>query len=90
MGNILWQIYRIRLTCNTEFGRVTPNAASRGEKEQAVDQPVRETSADDEVEAARVAADLNYNRNKASDLDRQADRTARDEAMLRHLLREVS
>jgi len=69
---------------------ITPNAASRGEKEQAVDQPVRETSADDEAEAARVAADLNYNRNKATDFEREADRTARNEAMLRHLLREVS
>lgn len=46
--------------------------------------------ADDEAEAARVAADLNYSRNKATDFEREADRTARNEAMLRHLLREVS
>lgn len=56
-----------------------------------MDQPVRDrTSADDEVEAARVAADLNYNRAKATDFEREADRSARDEAMMRHLLREVS
>ncbi len=52
-----------------------------------MDQPVRETSADDEVEAARVAADLNYNRNKATDFEREAERALRDQIMLQHLLR---
>lgn len=38
-------------------------------------------------EVHRVAADLNYNRAKATDFEREAERALRDQIMLQHLLR---
>lgn len=62
--------------------------ASRG-KENAVDESIRpRTQAEQEQEeAARAAADLANNRDKVERADVKA---ARDDAMMRHLLREVA